>query len=78
MLRKTAIVGLAAASVVAGSALALTAAQAGGIGGGGGGNWPQAGTWNWPEYAGGGPTCNWTHVKYYSHGRAHWRWEHAC
>jgi hypothetical protein len=77
MLRKTVIVGLAAAGIVAGSALASTAALAAGHGGGGG-NWPQEGAWNWPEYAGGGPTCNWTQVKYYSHGHAHWRWEHAC
>jgi hypothetical protein len=77
MLPKTVLAGLAAATIIAGSALISTGASAAGGHGGAAGNWPQSGTWNWPEYAG-APACNWTHVKYFDHGKAHWRWEHVC
>jgi hypothetical protein len=77
MLPKTVLAGLAAATIIAGSALIATGASAAGGHGGAAGNWPQSGTWNWPEYAG-APPCNWTHVKYVDHGKAHWRWEHVC
>ena len=76
MLPKTVIAGLAAAALMTGAALIPTGASAAGHGGAG--NWPQPGTWNWPEYAGAPPTCNWSHVKYYDHGRAHWHWERVC
>jgi hypothetical protein len=78
MLPKTVLASLAAATVIAGSALISTGASAAGGHGGAAGNWPQSGTWNWPEYAG-APPCTWTHVKYYDdHGRPHWRREHVC
>jgi hypothetical protein len=77
MLPRIAIAGLAAATLVAAAALIPTGAAAGGGAHGGAGNWPQSGTWNWPEYAG-AQTCTWTQVKHFSHGKTFVRWERLC
>jgi hypothetical protein len=73
---KTMIAGLAVAALIAGTALVPTAAFAMGGGHGGSGNWPQPGTWNWPEYA--GRTCEWVQEKYYVHNHVHLRSVQRC
>lgn len=80
MLRRSVIAGLSAATFVVGTALIPTAtpALAGAAIGGAAGNWPQPGTWNWPEYASHPPECNWTQVKYYDHGRPRLHWVRHC
>jgi hypothetical protein len=74
-LPKTVIAGLAAAALVAGTALVPTNASAAAAAPGHGhraGNWPQEGTWNWP------PTCRWVQVKPYTHKQPYWRWVQRC
>jgi hypothetical protein len=69
--------GLAAATLIAAAALVPTAATAGGSHGGiGSGNWPQSGTWNWPE--GAGPGCTWQQVRHTSHGKTYTHWARLC
>ena len=70
--------GLAAATLIAGAALIPTAATAGGAHGGGSGNWPQQGTWNWPE--GAQPGCTWTQVRHINHGngKTYTHWTRLC
>jgi len=71
MLLKTAITGLAAATLVALTASATYAAAGGGHGAG---NWVQEGTWNWPV------TCKWVAVpvKPYGHKHPNWQWVKQC
>jgi len=75
MLLKTLTAGLTAATLIAGVAAVPTIAAAAGRGAAG--NWPQSGTWNWPEYA--GPVCHDEQVKVHdAHGRPYWRWVRRC
>ena len=77
MLPRTVMAGLAAATLIAAAALNTTVATAAAGGRGmGSGNWPQSGTWNWPE--GAQPSCTWTQVQYNSHGKTHTRWARVC
>jgi len=76
MLPRTVMAGLAAATLIAAAALNPSVATAAAGGRGGSGNWPQSGTWNWPE--GAQPSCTWTQVQYNSHGKTHTRWARVC
>jgi hypothetical protein len=78
MLPKSVVVGLTAVAIAVGTAL-LSSAPAfarGAATGGAAGNWPQPGTWNWPEYA--GRDCDWTYVKAFNHGRPVWHRAQVC
>jgi len=78
MSSKNAIVGLIAAALVAGTALISTGTPALAMGGGhaaGGGNFLIYYPWVGP---GSQPSCQFVPVKYYDHGRLHWRSVERC